>query len=83
MTTLQKRLDAIKTGFRKQTPEDVLAVMDRAHHELVESGIAQRILGEGAVAPAFRLEDSSGSTVDSAELLGRGPMVLTFYRGRW
>jgi hypothetical protein len=83
MATLQKRLDAIKAGFQKQAPAEVLAVMDRAHHELVDSGIAQRILGEGAAAPAFRLQDSSGGTVDSADLLGRGPMVLTFYRGRW
>ena len=57
--------------------------MDRAHHELVDSGIAQRILGEGAVAPAFRLQDSPGGAVASAGLLERGPMVLTFYRGRW
>jgi len=83
MATLQKRLDAIRAGFRKQAFQEVLAVMDRAHDELVDSGIAQRILGEGAVAPTFRLQDSSGSTVHSAELLGRGPMVLTFYRGRW
>ena len=83
MATLQKRLDAIKAGFRKQAPAEALAVMDRAHEELVDSGIAQRILGEGAVAPAFRLQDSSGGAVDSAGLLERGPMVLTVYRGRW
>lgn len=83
MASLQKRLDAIKAGFQEQAPAEVLAVMDRAHHALVDSGITQRILGEGAVAPAFRLRDSGGGTVDSADLLGRGPMVLTFYRGRW
>lgn len=83
MAKLQKRLDAIRTGFRKQAPAEVLTVFDRAHHELVDSGITRRILGEGAAAPAFRLQDSSGTIVDSAELLGRGPMVLSFYRGRW
>ena len=33
--------------------------------------------------PAFELPDTEGSIVRSADLLARGPLVVTFYRGLW
>lgn len=37
----------------------------------------------GDLAPAFKLKNDKGEWVDSASLLERGPMVLSFYRGSW
>jgi peroxiredoxin len=34
-------------------------------------------------APAFTLSDADGNQVNSIELLGRGPLVISFYRGVW
>jgi len=57
--------------------------MHRATAELVASGAAQRAKKAGDVAPAFSLRDADGNIVNSADLLKRGPLVLSFYRGVW
>src|SRR5262249_25525769 len=68
-------------GF-KPTPER-LAAMARATAELVDSGQAQKAKKAGDTAPEFALNDPDGKPVSSRELLARGPLVLSFYRGVW
>ena len=50
---------------------------------VIGPGIADRILKAGETAPAFELVDTTGQSVRSADLLARGPLVVTFYRGFW
>ena len=57
--------------------------MHRATAELIESGAARRAKKAGDVAPSFSLKDPEGNVVNSADLLKRGPLVLSFYRGVW
>jgi peroxiredoxin len=80
---LQARLDAYKAEFEKQAPAEVLAVMRRVTADLVAGGQAERALKAGDTAPAFALPDPDGVAVSSADLLSKGPVVLTFYRGVW
>src|SRR5262249_56058745 len=51
--------------------------------ELIASGAAQRASKAGDVAPSFSLSDPEGNVVSLAELLKKGPVVLSFYRGVW
>jgi peroxiredoxin len=86
--TLQDRLDAFKADFEAgkppyNVPPSVIATMHRATAELIASGQAEWAKKAGDVAPSFTLDDADGRTVDSAELLSKGPLVLTFYRGVW
>src|ERR1700744_4858458 len=85
---LQDRLDAFKPDFVsgrlpfKPSP-DRLARMQRATDELIASGQAQRARKAGDAAPEFTLLDPDGQPVSSRELLARGPLVISFYRGVW
>ena len=85
---LQDRLDAFKADFVggklafKPTKER-LEAMARATAELIESGQAQRAKKAGDIAPEFTLKDPEGNPVSSRELLARGPLVVSFYRGVW
>jgi hypothetical protein len=83
MAGLQKRLDAIRKGFEKQAPPEVLQVMHRATNDLAEAVAANPGLGVGDTAPAFRLPDHDGNEVSLASLLEKGPVVLTLFRGHW
>ena len=86
--TLQDRLDAFKADFIagklgfKPTPER-LDAMARATAELVDSGQAQKAKKAGDTAPEFTLNDPDGKPVSSRDLLAKGPLVLSFYRGVW
>src|SRR5271157_1501630 len=82
--SLQDKLDAYKADFEaNKAPPAVVAVMRRATQQLIDSGQADRALKAGARAPEFSLPDAKGKLVRSADLLLRGPLVLTFYRGIW
>jgi peroxiredoxin len=82
--SLQDKLDAFKADFEgKKAPPDVVAVMHKATADLIASGQAERALKVGARAPIFTLPNAHGELVRSADLLARGPLVLTFYRGIW
>jgi peroxiredoxin len=83
MISLQDQLDEITTNTRKLVQADRLAVGERAVAELFATGIEERILPVGAVAPAFALNDSNGRMVRSEDLLALGPLVVKFFRGRW
>jgi peroxiredoxin len=86
--TLQDRLDAFKADFiagrwLRQPSKEVLATMQRATDELIDSAQAQRAKKAGDTAPDFTLLDPDGKPVSSRELLARGPLVVSFYRGVW
>jgi len=83
MTSLQDQLDEITANTRKLVQAERLAVGERAVEELFSTGIEERILQVGALAPEFALHDSSGRMVRSCDLLAVGPLVVNFFRGRW
>jgi peroxiredoxin len=85
---LQDRLDAFKADFVSgklpfKPSKERLQAMQRATAELIDSGQAQRARKAGDAAPEFALLDPDGKQVTSRELLARGPLVLSFYRGVW
>jgi peroxiredoxin len=86
--SLQAGLDAFKADFEAgkppySVPPSVIETMHRATAELIASGAADRALKVGDKAPDFTLNDSNGALVSSADLLARGPLVVSFYRGVW
>jgi peroxiredoxin len=82
-TSLQDQLDEITANTRHLVQADRLAVGERAVAELFATGIEDRILPAGSLAPAFTLRDSNGRTMRSEDLLALGPLVVKFFRGRW
>jgi peroxiredoxin len=83
MTALQDQLDEITQNTRNLVQPERMAVSERAVAELFASGIEEKILPVGAIAPEFTLPDASGRPVRSSDLLALGPLVLDFFRGRW
>jgi peroxiredoxin len=82
--SLQDRLDTITANTRRLVQADRLAISEQATADLFATGIEDRLLPFGAVAPSFRLPDGlTGKTVDSADLLALGPLIINFFRGRW
>ncbi len=81
---LQGKLDALRTEFEtKFAPPVVVEALHRSIDELIASGAGERALKAGDLAPPFVLPNADGEPVSSKDLLVRGPLVVTFYRGIW
>ena len=80
---LQEKLDTLKANFEAKAPKDALDIMHRATDELRSSGIMQQVLKIGDKAPEFELQNADENLIRSKNLLSSGPLVLSFYRGRW
>ena len=83
LSNLQDKLDEITANTRELVQAERLAVGERAIEDLFVSGAEKRVLPVGAKAPDFALPDYSGHTVRSGDLLALGPLVVSFFRGRW
>jgi peroxiredoxin len=77
--TLRERLDAIKA---RSKPE-VTARYDRLVLALRKADVASGALKAGDAIPEFMLANADGDLVASADLLAKGPLIMSFYRGRW
>ncbi|MGD7653612.1 MAG: redoxin domain-containing protein [Verrucomicrobiales bacterium] len=81
--SLQDKLDARRDSFLARAPQETIASQQSALRELEDSGIYDRVLKVGDKAPDITLANAAGKTVQLAELLKKGPVVLTWYRGAW
>jgi hypothetical protein len=81
--SLKEDLQSLRARAEAKRAPEVVAAMRRAVDELRASGAPARVLKPGAPAPHFALPDADERIVDSADLLASGPLVVTFYRGRW
>ena len=81
--TLQEKLDGFKAQFKEMAPDGAFDTFARSTQELIETGQAERALKAGDAAPDFVLTDQDGNDVALKDLLAKGPVVLTFYRGVW
>lgn len=79
--SLQEALDARKNAS-KASPS-IKAVMKTATQKLKESGLLEKALQAGKMAPAFQLPNAQGGNFSLEDALKKGPVVLAFYRGEW
>lgn len=80
---LQEKLDAMKKESIATKPPEQVKVLLTSTKQLVQSGIADRAIKVGDSWPDFSLPDEKENLVNSKELLERGPLAVTFYRGVW
>jgi AhpC/TSA family len=81
--TLQDQLDKLREAAKARIPAEARVIMERSVQDLRASGIMSRIVKAGQPAPDFALPDADGRQVSLSELRARGPVALSFYRGRW
>ena len=81
--SLAKKLDAIREAGTTRVPAEKRAVMGAAQQALRDSGIERGFIKAGDRLPDFALGNARGQVVHSADLLDRGAVVLTVFRGHW
>ncbi len=81
--SLDEQLERIRAAAVTRVPEEQRAVMGAVTKALRETGILDGAIRVGDALPAFALRNVHGEEVRSADLLARGPLVLTVFRGVW
>ena len=84
MPVLQDKLDEITQNTRQLVQPERLAISEQSIAYLFATGIESKVLTVGSISPEFALPDAiSGKPIRSADLLALGPLILSFFRGRW
>ena len=81
--SLKDKLDKLKESFKTRAPQEAQEIMHRATEDLKNSGIMDHVVKIGDKAPDFTLKNTEGQDVSLSSFLADGPVVLTFYRGKW
>ncbi len=81
--TLKEQLDALRAQSKARIPPEAQAIMQRSIEDIRQSGLLETTVKVGDPAPEFTLPNTGGQPVSLAGLRARGPVVLSFYRGRW
>ncbi|MEP0177831.1 MAG: peroxiredoxin-like family protein [Paraglaciecola sp.] len=82
MTSLRSQTDAQIDKTRQGNPEFAQKV-DKLLADAVAFKQGDSALTVGSKAPSFILPDANGVQVKSSDLLDKGALVVTFYRGSW
>jgi hypothetical protein len=82
-TKLTEQLAARRDAFAAKAQPGWLDTMEAVHHSLAASRAADRAPQVGDQAESFKLPDMNGDFVDLSEVIAGGPVILSFYRGRW
>jgi hypothetical protein len=83
MGSLNESLAALKAAREAKRDPSATALMNQATEDLRASGILDGVRPVGSTAPLFARPNLEGATVRLRTLLQRGPVVLSFFRGRW
>jgi len=80
--SLRDQLNDMHAKINSNVPE-AAAAFDTDTDRFVESGNAPKGLKVGDKLPEFELPDQLGRIIKSTELLEKGALVISFYRGNW
>jgi len=80
---LTEQLNELKQQLGKDIPREILVEIGQFVEGLVQSGIEKTSCQAGDKVPFFALPDVAGKMVTSENILAKGPMILSFYRGIW
>ena len=82
-TSLGSVLGALRDKYGAMLPPSIAEVADGHIEHLRASGFVNGAATVGDRMPSFVLQDRTGKAVGSDELLKRGPLIVTFFRGTW
>ncbi len=81
--SLAERLEQAKQEWRSRLRPELAHALEACIEHLQVTQITAASLKAYDKIPAFALPDTEGHIVSSRELLERGPLVLSYFRGDW
>jgi peroxiredoxin len=83
LKSLAEELTEQTQALAEKIPAEIRSKLAEATEQLKATRIEAQALNQGAQAPRFTLPNAQGRLVALNDLLAKGPVVLSFYRGGW
>ncbi len=80
---LKEQLERMKSHTASRMPPEVAGMTQRLVDDLRKPEVMSRVLKVGDKAPGFVLPNATGQMLSSQELLAKGPLTVSFFRGKW
>ncbi|QEE48482.1 AhpC/TSA family protein [Flavobacterium alkalisoli] len=81
--TYKENLQDLRDDLAAMLPKETLSIFDKDAENLQQNHKSIVKLQAGDKAPDFSLVNATGNMITLSELLEKGKVVLTFYRGSW
>ncbi|KAL4875696.1 redoxin domain-containing protein [Aspergillus karnatakaensis] len=81
--SLTDQLNGVFTRFKENAPDAAKLPILEANAQFAKTFDLTQTIQVGDNLPPFRLPNALGEEVSSTDLLARGPLLITFYRGSW
>jgi peroxiredoxin len=81
--SLKAQLEACRREYEANAEPRALDAARRSIQAPAETGLVAKAVKAGETAPLFRLRCGSGGSFNLADLLTRGPVVISFFWGDW
>lgn len=83
METLKTQIENFNTELAKQLPATTFEAFGKSIEDLKTKNIEENSIKIGDIFPLFSLPNANNQTINSAEILKSGKMIVAFYRGDW
>lgn len=81
--SLSDIIERTMATLRDSIPDETLARFDEATKALIKTGIGYKCLNIGDKIPIFTLNNIDNISVNIVDILARGPVVISMFRGTW
>lgn len=83
MVNLAKKIDEINKNLATQLPVEIIEVFNQSIQDLKSSKIEEHSIKVGDKFPNFSLRNTNNQIIQLNELLKKGKVIITFFRGTW
>lgn len=81
--TLSEQLEQTVATFINGLSTETTHIVEGSFNKLAASHVAESAMTVGDIAPNFTLPGATGNSVTLYNILNKGAVVLSFYRGAW
>jgi peroxiredoxin len=81
--SLATDLSTLKDGAHAQMPKEHSHAISKSIEDFMQTWDPANAINVGQPFPDFILSDATGKQVSMKELLAKGPLLISFYRGGW
>ena len=81
--SLATDLSPLKEGAHARMPKEHSHAISKSIEDFMQTWNPANAINVGQAFPEFSLPDATGKQVSLKELLAKGPLLISFYRGGW